>query len=212
MGHKVVIYGAGGHAKAIIDIIEKQATFEIVGLIDDKKPVQETVLGYKVLGTHEILGALRSQGIHLGFVAIGDNEVRAAKTELLVAAGFRMISPIHPFSSIGRDANIGHGSCVFHGVVIDPCTHIGKGVIVNKKALVGHDSRIDNFVHMAPGVNCGANVKIGKKTFVGIGATIISGISIGSHTIIGAGSVVVRNVEADVTVLGLPAKIVKKHK
>ena len=211
MKEKLIIYGAGGHAKAVIDIVEKEGRYEIAGLIDDNKSAGQTVLGYRVLGDHKILPELRDKGITHGFVAIGDNRTRFEKTHLFTVAGFKLITTIHPFSSIGRDTSLQEGCCVFHGAVIDPCVKIGKGVIINKRALVGHDSFIGNFVHVAPGVNCGAEVKVGEESFIGIGATIIPNMTIGSKAIIGAGSVVVRHIPPAVTVLGLPAKIVKTH-
>ena len=125
MKEKIVIYGAGGHGKAIIDIIEKENRYQIIGLIDDHKPAHTEVFGYPILGNHRVLKALRQKNIHLSFVAIGDNKTRAAKTKLLTSAGFQLVVTVHPFSSIGREATLSSGSCVFHGAVIDPCAQIG---------------------------------------------------------------------------------------
>lgn len=206
MKNKVIIYGAGGHAECLIDIIEKQGEFIIAGLIDDKTPRDSSLLDYAVLGDQSALSKLHKAGITKAFVAIGDNRIRKAKTTLLLKTGFDMITAIHPFSSIGRNTSLGLGTCIFHGAVIDPCVRIGPGVIINKRAVVGHDAVIDDFVHIAPGVNCGAGVRIGKNCLVGIGATVIPHLTIGHDAIIGAGSVVIRDVPPHTTVVGVPAR------
>jgi len=210
MDEEIIIYGAGGHAACLIDIIEHEGRHRIAGLIDDVKPKGTRVWDYSVLGDPPQLSELRAAGVHLGLVAIGNNRIRQEKTEFLRSQGFDLISIRHPFTSIGRQVICGAGAVIFHGAVIDPYVRIGQGVIVNKQALIGHESVIGDFVHIAPGVNCGSDVRIGPRCLIGIGATILPRLTIGSDVVIGAGSVVIQDVPDRTKVVGVPAQAVQK--
>jgi sugar O-acyltransferase (sialic acid O-acetyltransferase NeuD family) len=203
---EIFIYGAGGQARVVIDLIEKSGEYRIVGLVDDHAVPGAEVLGYSVLGGEQKLGELLKSGVSLAVVAIGDNLIRRAKAEQLARLGFISSLFVHPFSSVGRESSIGAGSVVFHGAVIDPCVQIGAGVIVNFNAGIGHNSFIGDFAHLSVGVNCGAHVVVGENAFVCMGATIISNVKIGKNALIGAGSVVTKDVPDNTKVLGFPAR------
>lgn len=205
----LIIYGAGGHAEVIIDAIEKEGKYKIAGLIDDINPEKRDILGYGVLGGSSVLSDLLNKRFHYIIVAIGDNKIRKAKIIQMSEMGFRMVSIIHPFSSIGKNVSIGEGTVILAGAIIDPSVSIGKGVIINHKSSIGHNSRIDDFVHVSAGAICGANISIGEGSFVGMGAKIISGITIGENVFIGAGSLVTKQLPDNVTAVGMPARIIK---
>lgn len=207
----IVIYGGGAEALVVIDIIEKMGGYTIVGIITDKKPKGEKVFEYEVLGKQEDLPGLLNSGIKNCIIGIGDNKIREEKMKYALNIGFKFISAIHPFSSIGRDVVIDEGSIIHHGAVVDPCVHIGKADIINDNSVVGHNSVLGDFTHISAGACFGGNCRIGSCSFVGMGATVISGINIGNNVFIGAGSVVTKDISDNSVVCGMPARIIKKR-
>ncbi len=209
MRDKIIIYGAGGHAACLTDIVQREGRYDIIGLLDDSKPAGTRVWEYPILGGEQQLPSLYARGVRLGLVAIGNNHIRKEKTALMHRQGLTLVSIRHPFSSIGGNVLLQEGSSVFHGAVVDPCVQIGQGVIINKQALIGHEAVIGDFVHIGPGVNCGSGVRVGSRTLIGIGATILPRVIVGKDVIIGAGSVVIRDVPDGITVVGTPASAIK---
>ncbi|MCX2982022.1 acetyltransferase [Halieaceae bacterium IMCC14734] len=210
----ILIIGASGHAKVIIDIVQQEGKHNVVGLLDPGLEVGAKVLGYPVLGTEEDLPTLiESHAIQGAIVAIGDNFTRAKVVE-----GVRAISPelvfvsaVHPKASMGLETSVGEGSVVMAGVAINPCSSVGKFCIVNTNASLDHDSIMEDFSSLAPGALTGGNCQIGQYSAVGAGAVLIQGIKVGEHTIIGAGSLLMSSVESFVTAYGTPAKTIRKR-
>ncbi len=204
---KLVVFGAGGHAKVVLDIVEQQGNYEIAGLLDDDLTLQgQRFFGYPVLGTRADLPALLSAQLHHAIVAIGDNTDRAAVAAQLDRLGWRFANAVHPRASIGRGVNIGPGSVVMAGCVVNADAYLGAQVIVNTGATVDHDCRIEDNVHIAPGCHLCGNVGVGQGSLLGAGSTVIPGVSIGKRVIVGAGSTVIRDVADETRVSGSPAR------
>ncbi len=204
---KLVVFGAGGHAKVVIDIIEQQGNYEIAGLLDDDLKLQgQRFFGYPVLGTRAQLPALLSAQLRHAVVAIGDNADRAAVAMQLHQLGWLFAGAVHPRASIGRGVNIGPGSVVMAGCVVNADAYLGAQVIVNTGATVDHDCRIEDNVHIAPGCHLCGNVGVGQASLLGAGAIVTPGVRIGRHVIVGAGSTVIRDVADDARVSGSPAR------
>ena len=204
---KLVVFGAGGHAKVVIDIIEQQGNYEITGLLDDDlKHRGRRFFGYPVLGTRADLPALLSAQLRHAIVAIGDNADRAAVAAQLDQLGWRFANAVHPRASIGRGVNIGPGSVVMAGCVVNADAYLGAQVIVNTGATVDHDCRIEDNVHIAPGCHLCGNVGVGQGSLLGAGSTVTPGVSIGKRVIVGAGSTVIRDVADETRVSGSPAR------
>jgi sugar O-acyltransferase (sialic acid O-acetyltransferase NeuD family) len=202
---KIVIAGAGGQGAIVADILREVA----IGFVDDRPELHgTTVLGLPVFGPMASLPDIDYDAI---VVAVGDNRTRREVTERLVAAGERLATAIHPFTSIAPSATIGEGSMISAGAIILPRAVIGRGVIVNTKGSVDHDSVVGDFAHISAGATVGANVRVGDESLVAIGASVVSGYRVGARTIVGAGAVVVRDVPDDVTVLGVPARITSRR-
>ena len=204
---KLLVFGAGGHAKVVIDIIEQQGNYEIAGLLDDDvKHKGGSFFGYPVLGTRADLPALISAQLRHAIVTIGDNASRAAVAAHLDQHGWRFASAIHPRASIGRGATIGPGSVVMAGCVVNADASLGAQVIINTGATVDHDCRIEDAAHVAPGCHLCGGVSVGQGTLVGAGTTVTPGVRIGNGVIVGAGSTVVRDVADAARVSGVPAR------
>lgn len=206
---KVVIIGAGGHAKVIIDILRRDHNYELVGCTDNH--IVNPVLNLPVLGNDSILPYLYDQGIHHAFVAIGNNRVRQKLHQKAQMIGFQFVNAISPFTCISDSAKLGTGIAIMPGAIINVETVIGDQSIINTGASVDHDCSIGEYAHIAPGCNLAGNVTVGKGTFVGIGSKVIDGTRIGGFSMIGGGSAVIRDIPDYCTAVGVPAKVIKHH-
>ena len=204
---ELVVFGAGGHAKVVIDIIEHQGNYEIAGLLDDNPKHQGgRFFGYPVLGTRAALPALLSGKLCHAIVTIGDNAIRAAVAAHLEQLGWRFGDAVHPRASISRGVEIGPGSVVMAGCVVNADTYVGRLVIVNTGATVDHDCRVEDAVHIAPGCHLCGGVRVGPGSFLGAGCIVTPGVRIGANVFVGAGSTVIRDVADGARVSGSPAK------
>lgn len=204
---KLLVFGAGGHAKVVIDIIERQGDFEVAAVLDDDAQLKGSRLfTYTVLGTRTELPGLRSAGLRHAIVAIGANASRGAVAAFLAGQGWHFATAIHPNASISRGVDIGPGCVIMAGGVINADAHIGAHSIINSGATIDHDCRIADGVHIAPGCHLCGGVSVGQGSFLGAGSTVTPGVSIGSMVLVGAGSVVIRDVADAAQVSGAPAR------
>lgn len=200
MENSITLYGASGHGKVIIDILNSSGV-KIKSVLDDN-PKSESILGVPVIKTIDF--DMSSLGKTI--ISIGNNKVRKKLSKSLVVD---FAIAIHPSAVISSNTRIGEGTVVMARVAINPDVTIGKHCIINTNATVEHDALIADFVHICPGVSLAGNVTIGEGTQVGIGAAVIQGISIGKWVTIGAGAVIVNNIPDYAVVVGNPGKIIK---
>ncbi|NGY80949.1 acetyltransferase [Bacillus megaterium] len=205
MKKKVVVIGAGGHARVIIDILKKQEIYELVGCINNTG-IGNEIEGVTIIGNDKILPTLISKGVCHAFIAIGDNQIRKDIFKKLAKMKFQFVNVISPFSYIASSAKLGSGIAIMPGAVINAHTKIADNVIINTGATIDHDTIIGKHAHIAPGCNLAGNVLVEEGAFVGIGAKIIPKMTIGEWSLTGAGSVVVRDVESFSKVMGVPAR------
>jgi sugar O-acyltransferase (sialic acid O-acetyltransferase NeuD family) len=206
MKENIFVFGASGHAKVVIDIIERQGLYEIAFLVDDDLSLQgRDFFGYPVIGGKDDLLA-RADSPQRAIVAIGSNRARRLVSAWLTDNGFDRVAAVHPSAQLSRGVQIGKGTVVMAGVCINADTRIGEDVIINTGASVDHDSTIDSGVHLAPGSTLCGTVAIGEQSFVCAGATVIPNLTVGKHVIVGAGSTVIADVPDGVSVIGSPAK------
>lgn len=195
---RIVVIGAGGHAKVVIDALES-AGHELAGVIDETGRTAE-ILGHAVLSP----GATPAAD---GFViAIGDNALRKARFEHYVGLGWTPVAVVHASATVAPGAAIGPGTVVFAGVVVNPDATIGANVILNTGCTVDHDCVIADHVHVAPGVNLCGGVSVGEGTLLGVGACATPGARIGAWSTIGAGAAVIDEVADGITAVGVPAR------
>jgi len=203
----LAILGASGHGKVLADLA-LVCGFEKIDFFDDRSPKLNILEHWDVVGDSRTL--LTSVSKYSGvIVAIGHNETRLRKQLLLKNAGARMATLIHPTATISQFAEIGEGSVLMAGTVVNAFCKIGKCNIINTSATVDHDCKLGDAVHISPGVNLAGSVLIGDCTWIGIGACVIQSISIGSNVIVGAGSTVIDSLKDKSSVVGSPAKTPK---
>lgn len=208
MTKELAIVGASGHGKVIADIAE-QLGF-IVKFYDDAYPNKTYIEHWPIYGTCADLIALNTAGNKHNInaiVAIGNNDIRQQKIQLLQQNNFNLITLIHPTAVISQYATIAQGSVVFAGAIINAFANIGVGCIVNSSAIIEHDCSIDDFSHICPNVALAGGVTVGCKSWVGIGSQVRQLITIGNNCVIGAGSTVIKNIPDNVTAFGSPAVV-----
>jgi UDP-perosamine 4-acetyltransferase len=202
---QVVVIGGGGHAKVIIEILQDAGLFEVAGCT---APGRETrVLDVPVLGDDSQLPRIYASGVRNAFVGIGDNRLRRALAQNVLAVGFNLVNAISPRAALSRRVETGVGVAVMAGAVINACCRLGDGCIINTGATVDHDCAIGDWAHIAPGTNLAGCVTVGEGAFLGIGSRVIPKITLGAWTTVGAGAVVIRDLPAAVTAVGVPARI-----
>jgi len=201
----IIVYGAGGHAKVVIDAIEQRGACSTIIPADDNQDLQGLLFcGYRVLGDRAVLLTLPAPRPE-ALAAIGDNASRMAVLGWLQSQGFPITTVIHPDARIGRGARIGAGAFLAAGVVVNVDSELGQGVIVNTAATVDHDCVIGEGVHIAPGCHLCGNVTVGARSLLGAGCVVVPGVRIGTDVVVGAGSTVLSDIPDGSRVAGSPA-------
>lgn len=200
MENNTYLYGASGHCKVILDILE-QTNIAISCILDDNKMLK-SILDKTVQSASDF--HIKSNENLL--ISIGNNKVRKEISNRINA---NYITAIHPKAVISSNSFIGEGSVVMAGSIINSDVVVGKHCIINSGAVVEHDCKIHDFAHISPNASLAGDVEIGEGTQVGIGAVVIQGIKIGKWAMIGAGSVVLKNVPDYAVVVGNPGKVIK---
>jgi sugar O-acyltransferase (sialic acid O-acetyltransferase NeuD family) len=203
---RIIILGAGGHAKVVCDAL-RLSGYHVLGFLDDNPDLQGSqIMGIKVLGyTHQV-GDLHADGAVVG---IGENRIRQRLYEQLLALEMPLVNAIHPSAVITSDAELGQGIAVFANVVVNPGSRIGNNVILNTASTVDHDCVIADHVHIAPGVHLCGGVQVGEGALVGVAAAVIPYKRIGPHTVIGGGALVAEDIPGDVLAYGVPARTIR---
>lgn len=208
----VVIIGAGGHGKVVLDILLAENKHRIIGFLDaDTSLTGTTIAGVPVIGPINQLLKLKSQKVKGALIAIGDNRIRAQYAKEAQDAGLELINAIHPRASIAKSATLGKNVIVAMNASICTEAMIGDHTIVNTAAIVDHECVIGNAVHICPGAALAGRVRVEDYAFIGMGSRIIQCLTIGAGSIVGAGAIVRADLPADVTAVGVPARIIKTH-
>ena len=207
----IIILGAGGHTKVLIDALHQQSA-NLLGITDpDPQKIGENILGVPVIGDDDVIYVYNYDSIELvnGIGMIANEKRRQQIFDSFKCQGYKFASVIHDSVMLSSEVELSEGVQIMAGAVIQPGSKIGTNSIINSRASIDHDTIIGNHVHIAPGVTISGGVQIGNGTLIGTGATIIQGIKIGTNSIVAAGAVVIRDVLDGMTVMGIPAKVVK---
>lgn len=206
-GKGIVILGAGGHAKVVVEIF-RAAGETVHCCVEEEAGAAGDLMGVPILiGEKEHLPRLMAEGYTRAHVAIGSNKLRAKIAGRLVEMGFSLASAVHPRATVSASATLGDGVAVMAGAVINACARVGGGTIINTGATVDHDCQVGDFAHIGPQCGLCGNVQVGEGAFLGVGTKVIPGKLIGDWSVAGAGSVIVRDVPEKSQVMGVPARI-----
>ncbi|STA74680.1 acetyltransferase [Citrobacter braakii] len=204
MKQKLIIIGAGGFAKAVIDSLDHKK-YEIKGFIDTFKTGEHQ--GYPIIG--DTLNVIDGPKKYVYFIAIGDPDYRALWMKLIEEMQLSTINVIDRTSIISERSRL--GTCIYVGkmAIINCDSELEDGVVVNTRALVEHGNYISYCTNISTNVVLNGDVSVGKKSFIG-SCTVVNGqLTIGNSSIIGSGSVVIRNIPDNVVVAGTPTKLIK---
>lgn len=191
----MVLYGASGHCRVVIDILE--ALKEPIDYIIDDNPELHDLLGYEVK---------RNTGyFDRGIITIGQNWIRKKIVESIDVKEY--FTAIHPSAIISPRALIGYGTVIMQGAIVQSSANIGNHCIINTGASVGHDVKINDYVHIASHATITGGVEIGEGTWIGAGAVVRQQVKIGKNCMIGAGSVVIKDIPDGVTAFGNPCRV-----
>lgn len=203
MKNKLLIIGASGHGKVIADIALKMNKWKSIVFLDDDENIKQSMNIKVISKSSDVSKYIQDYDI---FVAIGNNSTREKFQENLEELGASIPVLIHPDAIIGEQVEIESGTAVMAGVIINCCTRIGKGCIINTATTIDHDNIIEDYVHVSPGANLAGTVRVGKGTCIGIGSVISNNISIIENCKIGAGAVVVKDIDEVGTYVGVPVR------
>ena len=196
----IVIFGAGGHGKACLDLLRALGRYRVVGFVDEGRPAGEQVMGLPVLGGADVLGGLHAQGVRLAVNAVGgisSLSVRVRVFRLLAEAGFAFPAIVHPSAVVEPSAALAPGVQVFPQAYVGSEAQVGFGSIVNTGAIVSHDCQLGAFTNLSPGATLAGEVVCGERVLVGMGATVNLQVKIGAGARIGNGATVKRDVPAN---------------
>lgn len=194
----MIVYGASGHGKVIIEILENLNT-PCIELWDDadRDPIWEYPVKKPGDTTDKVV------------IGIGINATRKKVSERLASKKVEFGTAIHSDAHISKRTTIGEGSVIMAGVTINADTSIGKHCIVNTSASIDHDCMLGDYVHISPNATLSGDVHVGEGTHIGSGASTIQGIRIGKWCTIGAGAVVIQDIPDFSTAVGNPARVIK---
>jgi sugar O-acyltransferase (sialic acid O-acetyltransferase NeuD family) len=201
----LLVVGAGGHGRVVADAATTMGTWQTISFVDDR-PGMVNPPGFEIVGTSADLERLAKSHPD-AVVAIGDAVTRLHLIQRCAEFGFDLPVIVHRSAAVSASASIGAGSVVFAQAVVNPGTTLGRGCIVNTGATVDHDCHLEEGVHACPGVHLAGNVRVGARTWIGIGACVKQDVRIGHDVIIGAGAAVISDVESELTVMGVPARV-----
>ena len=186
---KLILVGAGGHAKSIIDIILSTKMWEIAGIVGLESELGKSILDIKVKWTDKDLQRISKEYkyVVLAIGEIGSTGIRVKKIKDLELLGFKLPTIISPKSYVSKYSKIEEGCTIGHFAIVNANCNIGKHCIINTQSLIEHDTQIGDFSHISTSVTINGGVKIGSESFIGSKVMIREGLSLPRGTIISAG-------------------------
>jgi UDP-perosamine 4-acetyltransferase len=200
----LIMIGAGGHARVLIELCQALGSFELLGVVAQSGPPR--LMGLPLLGDESHLEALRRQGVQAACVAVGDNAARARIGARLQALGFALPALVHPAAFVAPSAVVSPGAVVMARAVLGTQARAERLTILNTGAIADHDVVLGEASHVAPGAVLAGHASLGAGALLGAGAAVRPGIVVGAGAVIGAGSAVVADIAPGATMAGVPAR------
>lgn len=200
----IILIGAGGHARACIDVIEQHGQFQIAGLVGRQEEVYAQRLGYSVISTDSSLVEL-AKIYEYAVIAVGQILSADTRTFLYrqaVELGFKLPTIIAPTAYVSHHAIIGAGTVVMHGAIVNAGAKIGDNCIINTRSLIEHDVIVEKHSHISTGVILNGGARVGIGCFIGSGSVVREGVSIGNNSVVGMGLSVRHNLGEDAHFIG----------
>jgi sugar O-acyltransferase (sialic acid O-acetyltransferase NeuD family) len=210
---RTVIFGSrpDGHARVVIELLAPVAGLLVEGLIDDFPRNADRRIGdLGVIGTSADLPKLVREGVQAAILGFGHGRGRSAIAATLRAAGLELPTLVHPAAHVATSAVLGPGAQVLPGAVVGPGAVLGTGVLLNTAAIAEHDVRLSDGVVVFSGAVLAGRVVVGSDAEVGAGATVLPDVRIGSRAVVGAGATVIGDVDDALTVVGVPARPIRR--
>jgi sugar O-acyltransferase (sialic acid O-acetyltransferase NeuD family) len=199
----LLVVGAGGQAKVVIDAVRASGSrFQLVLADDDESKQGQIISGLTVIVPVE--GAL--SGVTAFHVAVGNNAARERISDYLLEQGLPNPSIAHVRAVVSETAQISQGVFIAAQGIVGPDARVERGCIVNHGAVVDHDCHVAAFSHIAPNATLGGGVRVGRRVLIGAGANILPGVSIGDDCVVGAGSVILNDLQSGSVHVGVPAR------
>ena len=208
---KLIIWGGTGNFKVLTEFLDKE--YDILGFFDRNIEIQKSYNKKPYLGNLENFKKWVVKNQKAYFICSmghGLGKERLSLIEMIKQKGLTPIYAIHPTAFVAENVKIGEGSMIFAQSAVCVDSIIGKGCIINTSASVDHECTLDDGVSIGPGAHLAGLVKIGKYAEIYTGATILPRVKIGEGAVVGAGAVVIKDIEPYTTVVGNPAKPIKK--
>lgn len=208
---RCVILGGGGHARVLLDCLQRAGNAVIHGILDAEDR-GEDLFGVPILGDDDLLPELAAQGVThfaVGLGGTGDNRPRQRLYTLALSHGLKPLTILHPTAIVSPWATLGAGCQLLPGVIVNAGAALGENVLVNSGAIVEHDCVVGDHAHIATGARLASTVQIGALAHVGAGATVRQVARIGEGAVVGAGAVVVKDVSPWTVVIGVPARVLR---
>jgi len=189
---EIILIGGGGHCKSVIDVIEQEGKFQIIGIVDKSELLGVKVLGYPVIGNDSDLADL-SKKYRYALVTVGQiksSSLRVKLFKLAVKVGLTMPNIISPRAYVSKHAMIGQGTVIMHDALVNANAKIGENCIINSKALIEHDAIIEDFCHIATNAVINGAAIVRQGSFLGSGVITKQGVKVEKNSFIKAGSLV----------------------
>lgn len=185
----IIIIGSGGHAASCIDVLELHGGFKVSGLVGVRAEVGRLVLGYKVLGSDEMLPILarEHQNALITVGQIHSPDLRISLFGAAVSAGFSLPPIISPRAYVSPHARLGAGTIVMHGAIVNAGAKVGANCIINSRALIEHGVDVGDHCHIATSSTLNGGSRVGPGSFIGSGSTVREGVVIGANCLVGMG-------------------------
>ena len=212
---KIVIIGAGQHARVVLYNIEEQNKYEVIGFLDsDDNRIGNIFEEKKILGNYQkenLREFSKKIGTNKFFIGFGNMKYRKKVFDYFINNGWEAVNIIHPDAVVSKNARLGKGILIECGCLITPNPVIGNNVVVNTGSQVNHENIIEDNVYIASGVILSGGIKIGENTLLDDGVIITLGCSVGKNSLIGAGAVVTKNIPDKVVAYGSPCKVIREN-